>query len=373
VFEEPTDGIAWLESTLSPSGIAQADYLQADEIVDPADAAAASERAAEFKRKDNEEAVVDAFSSAAPSKASGKRLYEVVVCNLTGKSFELMGDNRPVMRKVAKGRLIMLLQTVAPAPAPAPALPRLEQLVRAPSSNIAPQVVAKATFAPCPTGAVLGPAEADLLEFTLAYTAEAGEGFTVRVNAHSHSPIRSNVATVGKAFEVMSELQEVPRLAARPPYGYEEVALGVYQDPCRCNAERVAQLQPGDEVMATNSREGRWLKISAPVVGWVQAETRDGRPMLEPLVGLRPHLRQVITVRPRHGWYPDAGQPEAEATLGVWSAAQKAQSDDLIFSADQHGARSAEAVRLGRESAAMEGVALVGQRPRTNLVGVFNV
>lgn len=361
-----------------PSRVDQADAAPADVIVNPTSAVAGGDRVADLKGTDNEKVVADALCADAPNKSSSKRLYEVVVCNLTGKSFELIGDSRPFMRKVAKGRLITLLQTVAAAPAPAPAtapaLPRLEQVVRVPSASVDPQIAAKAIFTPCPTGSLLGPVDADLLEFTLAYTAEAGEGFTVRVNAHSHSPIRSGVATVGKAFEVLSELHEVPRLVTRPPLGYEEVALGVYKGPRRCDAERVAQLQPGDEVMATNFREGRWLKISAPVVGWVQSETRDGRPMLEPLVGLRPHLRQVITVRPRHGWYPDtAGQQESEATPGVWSAPEKALSDDLIFSADQHCARSAEAVRLARESAAMEGVALVGRRPRTNLVGVFDV
>lgn len=290
-------------------------------------------------------------------KIAGKRIYEVVVCNFTGKSFELQGQCRPALRKVPEGRLLSLTQSIAPAPTPDRPLPPLEPLVRAPNPSVTPLLVARAAFKSPPAGG-------EVLEFTLAYTDESGEGFTVRVNAISHSPIRSDVVVAGQEVNVTSEIQEVSRQVVRPPFGYE-AALGVYRDPARCDAARVAQLEPGDEVLAAmGARQGRWLKIVAPAIGWIQAETRDGRPMLDRLIGQRPHLRQVVTVRPRHGWYPEADLSEADRR----AVAEKHLSNDIISGG--HSARAAEAIRLGREAAALDGGGFVG-RSRAALVGVF--
>eukprot|EP00439_Symbiodinium_sp_Y106_P059984 s2381_g8.t2 len=126
-------------------------------------------------------------------------------------------------------------------------------------------------------------------------------GVTIRVNAHAASPMQSSIQVHAQDLEVTSVMQNVPRLRVRPPAGYEGTSLGVESGPGRADRSDapIFMLRVHDEVMAgMGPRQGRWLKITHPVEGWVQAATRDGQDILKEVVGCRPNLRQVVTVRP---------------------------------------------------------------------------
>lgn len=71
---------------------------------------------------------------------------------------------------------------------------------------------------------------------------------------------------------------------------------GIYPRPSACDC--MGHLSVDQEVLqGLGPRHGRWLKITWPMEGWVQAETRHGQPILEPLPATRPNLRQVVTLR----------------------------------------------------------------------------
>lgn len=315
-------------------------------------------------------------SSEEASEGCGRRLYEVVVRNLTGRHFELSGPKRPSLRRVAEGRLLRVAPALAAAADPAPALPHAVGPALAPDLDRHAEPTAQAAFNLCS-------ARGDLLEFTLAYADGSGEGFTVRVHAHSHSPLRSDAVGVGQDLAITSTLEEVPRYVARPPQGYAETALGVYKAPARCEDMRVGELRPGDEVLAgSGPREGRWLRITAPFEGWVQAETRDGQLLLAELRGQRPHLRQVVVVRPRYGGTAQAAQADGCSSASVsatpaalpsvprearGSARGERAAEGALFSA-----RRAEALRLERERTALEVTSLIGRRPQNALLGVLS-
>lgn len=171
-------------------------------------------------------------------------------------------------------------------------------------------------------------------------------------------------------LEAESVMEEVPRARVAPPSAYlHGPALAVYARP---NAsEALGRLSVGDEVMC-GGRQGRWRKITYPLEGWVQAETRDGRAILQPLFGLRPHLRQVVTLRRR---LQDQRRPPVCLELLEPSR----EGEKAYFRA-----RAGEAARLLRELAWLEGrgpddgrrvaasvkVEMCG-KPRQTVLGIF--
>lgn len=297
------------------------------------------------------------------------RLYEVVVRNLTGRHFELNGDRRPRDRRVAKGRLLSVAPSLPAADDPAPALPFTAASALAPDPVKHAPATAQASFA---SDSTLG----DVLEFTLAYSDTAGEGFTVRVHAHSCSPLRSDVVSVGQDLSVTSMVEEVPRLVARPPVGYAETALGVYKSATRSEDLRVGELRPGDEVLASGGpREGRWLRITAPHDGWVQAETRDGHPILAELEGHRRHLRQVIVVRPLYTG-PPLQVPQRLAPLPLNTLPRAfpcGHPDDGTRASERSyfSARASRVARLDKEAATLRAKSLLGKAPQASLLGAL--
>eukprot|EP00930_Biecheleria_cincta_P082810 TRINITY_DN7245_c0_g1_i2.p1 TRINITY_DN7245_c0_g1~~TRINITY_DN7245_c0_g1_i2.p1 ORF type:complete len:342 (+),score=70.75 TRINITY_DN7245_c0_g1_i2:48-1073(+) len=290
-----------------------------------------------------------------------QRFFEVTVRNLSGRSLRLQGSTLPSVRKTAAG------------PQAATAAPRCVAPALVPDPDAHPPPTAQARFT---SDAKLG----DLLEFTLSYLDDRGEGLTVRAHAHATSSMRSSCQVHGQDLEVSSVIEEVPRMVARPPLGYAETALGVYAKPGRCAALQLGELRPGDEVLrGAGPRDGRWMKITWPMQGWIQAETRDGRPLFEELLCLRPNLRMVITLRPMHG---RPGQPLSARLPGLEAAVaspphtpaeelseaaqKKRETEGAYFSA-----RAAEASRLIREKAWLEMTMLKTCRPRQSVLGVF--
>eukprot|EP00401_Gymnodinium_catenatum_P066560 CAMPEP_0117559196 /NCGR_PEP_ID=MMETSP0784-20121206/53233_1 /TAXON_ID=39447 /ORGANISM="" /LENGTH=351 /DNA_ID=CAMNT_0005356561 /DNA_START=8 /DNA_END=1060 /DNA_ORIENTATION=+ len=318
-------------------------------------------------------------TQAARESAKGGRLYEVLVRNLTGRRFKLNGPACVSQRKVPEGRLLSAETSLAPALAPVEALPHTIGIVLAPDPEQHASPTAQAAFSPAPASC---PAQG--IEFTLAYTDGTGEGFTIRACAHAH--YRADVLTVGQELSVASCLEEVPRLVAKPPPGYSETALGVYSSPGRCEAMRIGELRPDDEVLAgSGPRQGRWLRITAPCEGWVQAETRSGVPLLVTVPHLRPHLRQIVTVRPRYKAISEVGEREAAAGAAAADPAaapgairadcerdptySRAGAKEVARETERTycNARAQEALRLGRELATLEDVSLIGRRPRRAL------
>eukprot|EP00419_Tripos_fusus_P061055 CAMPEP_0172926558 /NCGR_PEP_ID=MMETSP1075-20121228/215781_1 /TAXON_ID=2916 /ORGANISM="Ceratium fusus, Strain PA161109" /LENGTH=365 /DNA_ID=CAMNT_0013787647 /DNA_START=1 /DNA_END=1098 /DNA_ORIENTATION=- len=307
--------------------------------------------------------------AASGNAADAGRLYEVVVRNLTGRHFQLNGDQRPRDRRVSKGRLLSLVPSLPAADDPAPALPFSAASALAPDPIKHAPVTAQAAFA---SDSTLG----DVLEFTLAYSDKAGEGFTIRVHAHSCSPLRSDVVSVGQDLSVTSMVEEVPRLIARPPAGYEETALGVYKSATRSEDLRLGELRPGDEVLASGGpREGRWLRITSPYDGWVQAETRDGYPILVEQKGRRRHLRQVIVVRPFYaGPPPKAAQRVTSLPISTlpWALPRDHPNDEArAIERAYFSARASRAERLDKEAATLRAKSLLGKAPQATLLGAL--
>lgn len=278
---------------------------------------------------------------AAAGGEGGARRYELEVHNLIGRPLRLVGPCQPFLRRVPHGRLLAVAPLLRPAQAPSP----------------------PAALAAFECSAALG----DLLEFTLAYAGDSCEGFTVRVHAHARSPLSSDAVAAGSQLEVVSRLVEVPRLAARPPHGYVETALGVYARPSRDEAARVGELRLDQEVLAASgARQGRWLQITAPFAGWVQAEARDGSPFLAaPDGGGAPHLRQVVELRPAASAQskPAAAPPpsaarQADREVHPAPCARASESEYARI-------RAAEAARLGQANALVGGAGHVGRGRRT--------
>mmetsp|Transcript_55047 Transcript_55047/g.98161 ORF Transcript_55047/g.98161 Transcript_55047/m.98161 type:complete len:543 (+) Transcript_55047:39-1667(+) len=303
----------------------------------------------------------------APAQLSGPstRFYEVVVQNLCGRPLQLQGAKMPAMRKTVSGRVVKLLPEIALAGAPV-ALPRSVGPALAPPEPHSPATA----IAKFESHATLD----EMLEFSLTYLDSKGMGLTVRAHAHAASSVRSCAWTHGQDLDVVSVVEEVPRLLCRPPPGYAETALGVYAKPGRCAALQVGELQPEDEVLAgSGPREGRWLKISYPCDGWVQAETRDGRPLFQEYLQTRSNLRQVVTVRPAHGRSPRSVRlPEPDKAQQISATRpSSAQEEARKVEATYFNARAVEASRMLRESAILEGSGLKSCKPRQSVKGVF--
>ncbi|CAJ1414549.1 unnamed protein product [Effrenium voratum] len=171
--------------------------------------------------------------------------------------------------------------------------------------------------------------------------------------------MQSFVQTYGEDLEAASVLQEVPRLRVQPPFGYADTALGVYPGPSACDP--VGRLAVGDEVLAgLGPRQGRWLKITYPMEGWVQAATRDGQAILHELVGKRPNLRQVVTVR---------SKPSKSVTMSPVQRTNASLPRDV--EEKYFKARACEASKLLREFAQLEVQGWKGGKPRQSVRGVF--
>ena len=208
----------------------------------------------------------------------------------------------------------------------------------------------------------------DLLEFTATYLAESANGamnpwgFTIHVHGNSASSMKSFVQTHGDGahglhIEVESVMDEVPRFRVKPPSSaYEQTALGVYSRPGA--ADEVGKLKAGDEVLlGIGPRQGRWIKITYPVEGWVQSETRDGQAILHEILGMRPNLRQVVTLR----------SLSATALIGPRVECELPRDHEEAF----FKSRANEASRLLREFALLESQGCKGGRPRQTVLGIF--
>jgi hypothetical protein len=199
------------------------------------------------------------------------------------------------------------------------------------------------------------------------------EGFTIRIHAHSRSPLRSDVIASGHGLDVSSVLESIPRLVSRPPLGYAETALGVYRKPERDEAARVGTLSEGVEVLAGRcDRQGRWMHISAPVDGWIQACTRDGRDLLEEVQG-EPNLRQVVSIRARKPADIDVAATAKPAVINGQKDQQQASPRAAELAHFKKSAAFSEASRLDREASSLEANSLLGIRSRKALVGVLTL
>eukprot|EP00927_Polykrikos_kofoidii_P048488 TRINITY_DN42760_c0_g1_i1.p1 TRINITY_DN42760_c0_g1~~TRINITY_DN42760_c0_g1_i1.p1 ORF type:complete len:503 (-),score=62.07 TRINITY_DN42760_c0_g1_i1:155-1576(-) len=323
--------------------------------------------------------------------ACGERLYDLVVYNLTPRTFTLTGASDPRCRRVPQGRLLRVATSIPSSVTPAVACAPTLAPALAPLTSRQSPPVAQAAFH---QNATLG----DLLEFTLSFVEAAGEGFTVRVHAHARSPLRSDAAPSGQDLDVSSTIEEVGRLVAQPPLGYERTAMGVYSSPELVKGTRLGELTPGAEVFSAERGGigGRWLRITAPLEGWVMASTRDGTQLFSPLSAAvdeaahsskalssclwRPHIRQVIILRPRAIESRDGGFVETSKGSAVSSSHGFVRSDasrearlslpNTARIPQQLRPPEAEARRLHREKTLVEGAFPVG-RTRRALLGVF--
>ncbi|CAE7702394.1 unnamed protein product [Symbiodinium pilosum] len=279
-----------------------------------------------------------------------ERFYEVVICNFTGRPLHLQGCKDPAARVTVAGRLLRLLPEVSPSGTVGGRTELVERvLLHQPESHPSPTVQAK--FQPHSNCG-------DLLEFTVVYLNAEGSGVTIRVNAHDASTMRSSIQVHGQDLEGTSVVEELPRMRVRPPEGYAQTSLGVHARPDK--SEPVHHLNVNDEVMlGMGPCSGRWHKITHPAEGWVQAATRDGRLILHEMVGCRPNLRQVITLRPA------SCRPLLQQPALVKKESPCRKTEHALFQA-----RAAEACRLSREIARLEASGPSGT-PRKSTLGVF--
>jgi len=290
-----------------------------------------------------------------------ERLYEVVVCNLSGRPLILQGcqDVATRTRKAIAGSFLQLVPVVSALEGTEDHGAALVErvLLQNPVSHPSPTVQAKFQH----SGSC-----GDLLEFSVTYLTVEGSGVTIRVNAHAASPMQSSIQVHAQDLEVTSVMQNVPRLRVRPPAGYEGTSLGVESGPGRADRSDapIFMLRVHDEVMAgMGPRQGRWLKITHPVEGWVQAATRDGQDILKEVVGCRPNLRQVVTVRPASKRQTSVQAAPATQDIGSFPENEHAEHA-------QSRARAVEACRLSREVARLEALGPSGT-PRKSTRGVF--
>jgi hypothetical protein len=197
--------------------------------------------------------------------------------------------------------------------------------------------------------------------------------------------------------------------------------LGVYRKPERDEGARLGTLNDGDEVMmGSSARTGRWMHISWPLHGWIQARTRDGQPLLEEIAG-QPNMRQIVSVRLNRGEesvskvglgdvhnmkWKQKPKPEPSDTAalrevffcstemlssihcGEESLANVAQGDahdmklkqksepqawDTEIAHFKKSAALCEATRLDKEASAMEAISLLGLRSQKALVGALSL
>lgn len=300
----------------------------------------------------------------------GPRMYELVIRNLTSRRFKLQGPTQAGKRKIAEGRLLLVRAVVEPSSAPAAALPGAVGPALVPDSRIevAPSAVARFSS---------DSKRGDALEFVMAFVDSEGEGFAVRAHANQSSPLRSDVLPSGLGLQVTSQLEEVPRFAVSPPEGYAD-AMGVYPKPARCEAECLGKLRSGDEVLAgAAARQGRWLQLTWPIQGWVQAETRAGEQLLRELPvsgGCRQHLRQVISVRPAvapaAALLDDGGPREVCLHTAVQDGYSRPPPQDRTAEQQFCEPRAAEVARLERTRGLLERGLCLGSH-RAALRGVF--
>lgn len=303
-------------------------------------------------------------------RTSGPRLYELVIRNLTARQFKLQGPAQAALRKTAEGRLLSVEAAIGAAATPASALPRSVGPALQPDTHLRAPTSALAVFSS-------GGSRGETLEFVLGYDDGGGEGFTIRVHANQSSPLRSDVIATGHDLQVSSHREEVQRLVCTPPEGYAELALGVYATAARCQAELVGQLCPGDEVLAASgARQGRWMRIAWPLQGWLQAETRDGQPLLQPVPSsgnCRPHTRQVVSVRPAprpQSSPPPQGAGQVQAAQALSSALAPAPPQERAVERGFVESRTAEVARMHRNSEELERAHFLG-RHRAALRGIF--
>lgn len=319
------------------------------------------------------------------SRSKGKRVYELVVHNYTDRHFKLTGPAQPLYRKVPLGRLLRLQAVLPPVDASTAARACSGTPPAFLASHIPPSLVIDPEAKPTAQAAFGDSADSaneDALEFTLSFMdASSEEGFTVRVHAHARSPLRSDAIASGQGLNISSTLESVPRVISQPPPGYAETALGVYRKPEMDETSRVGTISEGDEVLTGGqAREGRWIHISVPLEGWIQARTRDGRPLLEETLG-QANIRQVVSIRPR-------SPVDMEATLALdtmlakggqnctnWPSGSWIEKEPHSWSAEiAHFKKSAalfEAMRLDKEASSLEAKSLLGGRSRKALVGVL--
>lgn len=288
-----------------------------------------------------------------------ERFYEVVVCNLSGRPLILQGckDVATRTRLAIAGSFLQLVPMVAAMEGAEDHGAALVErvLLQNPVSHPSPTVQAKFQY----SGSC-----GDLLEFSVTYLTVEGSGVTIRVNAHAASTMQSSIQVHGQDLEVTSVMQNVPRLRVQPPRSYAETSLGVESGPGRGSRSAMFTLRLHDEVMAgMGPRQGRWLKITHPVEGWVQAATRDGQDILKEVVGCRPNLRQVVTVRPASKRQTSVQAAPAAQDMGSF------REDEHTENA-QSRARAVEACRLLREVARLEAFGPSGT-PRKSTRGVF--
>jgi len=279
------------------------------------------------------------------------RFYEVVVRNYSHRPLSLQGAKEPALRRSVAGRFLKIQSQLPAEPGAVDAYREktLELgLIQDPQEHRSPTI--QATF----DSGVAG----DLLEFSATYLAGGcGIGLSIEAHANSCSSMQSFVKVHGEELEVLSVMEDVPRLRVGPPAAYINTTLGVYSGPGACDA--VGKLSPGDEVMAgIGPRRGRWIKITYPVEGWVQAETRDGQAVLHEVLGTRPNLRQVVTLRSH-------GPRSRELPLPVEDSTSR-EKERAYFNA-----RSCEATRLLREFARLESRVCKGGKPRQTVLGIF--
>lgn len=290
----------------------------------------------------------DACDEAAPEPTRGlraqqPRFYEVWVTNRTSRHFGLFGEWRPRLRQTVKGRFTQLAPEIPGGKVSCPRTPS--------TSSSAGQAlrVAQATFCDRIPGT-------DALEFNMSFISEGGQGFTIRVHAHSCSAMRSDAIAEGEELQVSSAWEEVPRYRVSPPSICDEKCLGVYASPGLCDAERVGKLVPGEEVVATSGAPPeRWLEISHPLQGWILAELRDGRPLIERLHLERPHMRQVITVQPSALCSKDQHREVHTARLS--RGLPETRMEEALYSAARHRARDPlerECVRMAEHKRAVQ-------------------
>jgi len=222
----------------------------------------------------------------------------------------------------------------------------------------------------------------DTLEFTLTYVDSSGpgesEGFVVRAHANSRSPLRSHAVASGQELHVTSVVEEIQRLQMQAPPGYEDTVLGVYSGPGRCEANLVSKLRNGAEVFTAGKLEGRWQRITWPVRGWVQAESRNGSPLLVPVPpadgGLRPHLRQTVTVYPRESAHGVSTKDTPDALSELSSSVVAGPADDKglqrLSEQTYYKERAAQVAAYDRQCAQVARTTFVG-RQRCELRGIF--
>merc|ERR1712107_69660 len=105
------------------------------------------------------------------------------------------------------------------------------------------------------------------------------------------------------------------------------------------------------------------------------AETRDGRPLLEELHGVRPHLRQVIIVRPRYQIGSlTSPAPAVAPSVAVRPEAEVAENTrQRAIEGAYYNARVPHVSRLHHETSTLESVSLIGKRPRQALFGALSM